>query len=101
MGSSPAGIPRSISGSQLLRRLPVRRDKVAIGFPQGLLVRREDIADDLDRVLALGASEDAEDDVVELRGRAQQQTPLDGPAGDLDEGTSLWDEAQMATHAQE
>ena len=63
------------------------------------MVRGEDVRHDLDGVFALGASEDAEDDVVELRGRAQQQAPLDGAAGDLDEGPALWDEAQMATHA--
>jgi len=64
------------------------------------MVRGEHIAYDFDRMFALSASEDAEDDVVELRGRAQQQTPLDGAAGDLDEGPAFWDEAQMATHAQ-
>ena len=50
------------------------------------MIRGEDVRHDLDRVLALGASEDAEDDVVELLGRAQQQAPLDGAAGHLDEG---------------
>ena len=66
---------------------------------QVVVVRGEDVADDLDRVLTLGASEDAEDDVVELRGGAQQQAPLEGAAGDLDEGTAFGDEAQMAAHA--
>jgi hypothetical protein len=63
------------------------------------VVRGEDVRHDVDGLHALGASEDAEDDVVELRGRAQQQTPLDGTAGHLDEGPAGWDEAQMATHA--
>jgi len=52
-------------------------------------------------VEALGASEDAEDELVELRGGAQQHAPLDGTAGDLDEGTAFGDEAQVATHAPE
>jgi len=64
------------------------------------VVRRKYVSSYVYWVLALRASEDAEDDVVELRGRAQQQTPLDGAAGDLDEGPAFWDEAQMATHAQ-
>src|SRR6185436_9478143 len=64
------------------------------------VVRSEHVTYDFDRVFALSASEDAEDDVVELRGGRQQQTPLDGPAGHLHEGPAVWDEAQMATHAQ-
>ena len=61
--------------------------------------RGEDIADDLQRVAALGASEDTEDDLVEQWGRAHQKAPLDGAAGDLDEGPAFRDEAQFATHA--
>ena len=41
----------------------------------------EDIADDLQRVAALGASEDTENDLVEQWGRAYQKAPLDGAAG--------------------
>jgi hypothetical protein len=47
----------------------------------------------------LGAAEDAEDDVVELLGRAQEEAPLDGAAGDLDEAPALGHEAEMAAHA--
>ena len=63
------------------------------------VVRHEDIAHEIDRVKPLSASEDATNDVVELRGGHEQQTPLDGSAGHLDEGPAVWDEAQMATHA--
>src|SRR6185436_14735027 len=42
-----------------------------------------------------------ENDVVELRGGHEQQTPLDGSAGHLHEGSAFWDETQFATHAQE
>ena len=46
----------------------------------------------------LSASQDAEDDVVELLGRTQEAS-LDGAAGDLDEGPACGHKAQMATHA--
>jgi hypothetical protein len=54
---------------------------------------------DLHLVEALSAPEDSENDVVELRGRAQEEAPLDGAAGDLDEGPASGHEAQFATHA--
>ena len=44
-------------------------------------------------VEALGTTEDAEDDVVDSRARAQEETALDGPGRDLDEGSPLGDEA--------
>jgi hypothetical protein len=44
---------------------------------------------------------DTEDDLVELRGRAQQHAPLNGPVGHLDEAPAFWDEAKFSTHAQE
>jgi hypothetical protein len=64
------------------------------------MVGGEDVADDFEGVEALRAPEDAEDDVVELRGGTQEQATLDGPAGRLDEAAAFWDEAKFSTHAQ-
>ena len=67
---------------------------------EDVLVRREEAkAHDFKRIAVLGASEDAEDDVVELLGRTQEKASLDGAAGDLDEGPAFGHKAQMATHA--
>jgi len=41
---------------------------------------------DADRVLPLGPAEDADDDVVERRAGSKEETAVEGPAGDLDEG---------------
>lgn len=53
--------------------------------------------------LALAAAgqfrEHAEDDLVELGGRAHQSTPLDGAAGHLHEGPASGHETQFAAHA--
>jgi hypothetical protein len=37
----------------------------------------------------LGAAQDAEDELVELRGRGEQEAAVDGPGGDLHEAASL------------
>jgi hypothetical protein len=63
-------------------------------------VRRQKAkAHDFKGIAGLGASEDAEDDVVELLGRTQEEASLDGAAGDLDEGPAVGHVAKMATHA--
>jgi hypothetical protein len=41
---------------------------------------------ELQLIPSLYASEDAEEQVVELRAGAEEIAPLDGPAGDEDEG---------------
>src|SRR6185436_3631223 len=70
--------------------------------PQQEVVMRGEAAEghDLERMSALGASEDAEKDVVELLGRPQELAALDGAASDLDEGPAFGHETKMATHAQ-
>jgi hypothetical protein len=42
-------------------------------------------------VAALGPSQDADDDLVELPARPKEETAVDGAAGDLDQGTAVWD----------
>ena len=54
---------------------------------------------DVNGIEALCASENAEDDVVDLLGRAQEEAPLDGAAGDLDEGPAFGHETKMSAHA--
>jgi hypothetical protein len=49
------------------------------------------VADDAES--ALCASEDACDDLVQGRARAQEKAGLEGADGDFDEGTAFWDEA--------
>jgi hypothetical protein len=44
---------------------------------------------DTDRVELLRPSEDAEDDLVELRARGEEKAALEGPAGDLDKTAPL------------
>src|SRR5882672_8673073 len=64
------------------------------------VVRREDVATTTDFVQALGPSEDADDDLVELAAGPKEETAVDGAAGDLDQGTAVWDEAESSAHAQ-
>jgi hypothetical protein len=52
-----------------------------------------------DRVHPLGAGQDADDDVVELRAGAKEEAAVDRPAGDLDQGTAFGDVAESSAHA--
>ena len=62
------------------------------------MVRDECVRTDADRVLPLGPSQDADDDVVDGRVRAKEETAVEGSAGDLDEGTAFGDEPE-SSHA--
>jgi len=53
-----------------------------------------------DFVEPLGASEDADDDVVELRTGPEEVAAVDGPAGDLDQGPAFGDVTESSSHAQ-
>jgi hypothetical protein len=51
-----------------------------------------------DFVEPLGASEDADDDVVELRTGPEKETAVDGSAGDLDQGPAFGDVTESSSH---
>ena len=53
---------------------------------------------DVDRIEPLSPAENPSGDVVELRTRPEQQSPLQGPAGDLDQGAPLGDVAKFPSH---
>jgi hypothetical protein len=53
---------------------------------------------DVDRIEPLGPAEDACGDVVELRAGPEQQAPVQGPAGDLDQSASIGDVAEFSSH---
>src|SRR5215203_1950993 len=50
------------------------------------------------RVRPLGPGQDADDEVVERQAGAKEETALEGPAGDLDEGTAFGDVAESSAH---
>ena len=52
-----------------------------------------------DRVHPLGPGQDAEDDLVERLAGAKEETAVEGPAGDLDQGTAFGDVAESSAHA--
>jgi hypothetical protein len=51
-----------------------------------------------DRVALLGSSEHSKDELVELSAGPEQEAALEGSAGDLDQGTAVWDEAESSAH---
>jgi hypothetical protein len=55
---------------------------------------------DPDLVTALGPGEGPDEDLVELGTGAEQGTAMERPAGDLGQGSFLWDEAESSAHAQ-
>jgi hypothetical protein len=50
-----------------------------------VMVPKEDVPTDPDWIEALGAAEDAEDNLVELGRGSEQEASLHGAAGDLNE----------------
>jgi hypothetical protein len=58
----------------------------------------EHVPADADVVESLGPSQDADDDLVELPAGPKEETAVEGPAGDLDQGTAVWDEAKSSAH---
>jgi hypothetical protein len=59
---------------------------------------QEDVETAADFVAFLGASEDAGDDLIGLPSGEEEKAVLEGPAGDLDQGTVFWDEAKSSAH---
>jgi hypothetical protein len=51
-----------------------------------------------DFVKTLGASEDADDEVVELRTGPEEEAAVEGPAGDLDQGAAFGDVTESSSH---
>lgn len=59
----------------------------ALHEEEGVVMIRDRLeGHELDRIEPLGPAEDARGDVVELRAGPEQQAPVQGPAGDLDQG---------------
>jgi hypothetical protein len=76
-------------GSQLLGRLGRQQ--------QMSMVAQEDQVVDPHPVLPLGATDDADDQVIGARARAQEEPAVEGAHGDLDERAGR-EEAQGARH---
>jgi len=62
------------------------------------VIGHRDKTADPNLVQALRPAEDAEDDLVELAARDEEESRLDGAVRDLDEGASLRDEADAPGH---
>ena len=60
------------------------------------MIAQEAITTDAYRVLPLGPAQDTDDDVLDLLARAKEETALEGPAGDLDEGPAFGDESESS-----
>jgi len=52
-------------------------------------------------VHALSAGEDSDGDGAELLAGSEEEPALDGPAGDLDQRSSFWDEPDASGHVGE
>jgi hypothetical protein len=57
------------------------------------VVAGQDVTTNPSRVLPLGSAENANDDLVEYRARAQEEAAVDGAGGHLDQGTAFGDKA--------
>jgi hypothetical protein len=67
---------------------------------QKVVVRGEEqIAAYADLVEALGSSEDAQDDLVELLAGAEEIAAVESAGSDLDQGTIVRDKAESSAHA--
>ena len=98
----PASQARELAGQVSVEVPHELGELLSILNPEEHVVVRgeEGESHDLHRVAVLGASENAEEDVVALLRRAQQKAPLDSAAGDLDEGPAFGHETEMSAHAQ-
>ena len=56
-------------------------------------------SDEADAIEPLAAGEGADDDLVQRVAGPQEQTAVDGPAGHLNQGSSVRDKAQKSGHA--
>jgi hypothetical protein len=62
------------------------------------MAREHGNSDECDVVSPLGAAEDAEEAVVEVGSGLEQESSLDGPAGDGDEGVRVGYAAKFSGH---
>jgi hypothetical protein len=77
----------------------IRKLAGVVDVEQEVIVGGEElVAAATDFVEALGPSEDADDDLVELPAGPKEETAVDCAAGDLDQGTAVGDEAE-SSHA--
>jgi hypothetical protein len=63
-----------------------------------VVVGQEDVCADLDLVETGRAGEGAAHNAVERALRAEEETALEGTAGDFDEGALGWDETESSAH---
>jgi hypothetical protein len=65
-----------------------------------VVIGREHVAAATDFVEALGSSQDSDDHFVERSAGPEEVTAVEGPAGDLDQGTAVRDVTESSAHAQ-
>jgi len=63
-----------------------------------VVIRREHVAAATDFVKALGSSQDADDHFVERPAGPEEVAAVEGPAGDLDQGTAVGDVTESSSH---
>jgi hypothetical protein len=61
------------------------------------MVRQRAERHEVDRIEPLSPAEDPGGDVVELRAGPEEQTSLQGPAGDLDQGALIGEVAKFSS----
>ena len=64
-----------------------------------IVVGSEHVATEADSVETLSPAQDTGDDLVEVPAGPEEEAALEGPAGDLDQGTAVGDEAKGSAHA--
>jgi hypothetical protein len=65
------------------------------------MIRREEEGDDAHRVAVVGPGEGSQDDGIEGWPGPKEEAALERPTGHLDQGTVVWDEAKLSTHAEQ
>ena len=96
----PAGEPAHLPRQVRVEVADESRESLRVLHPDDhvVMVGQQDEGHEVDRIEPLGPAEDAGGDVVELRAGPEQQASLQGPAGDLDQGAVIGDEAKFASH---
>ena len=96
----PAGEPAHLPRQVRVEVTYESREPLGVLGPDDhvVMVRQRAEGHEVDRIEPLGPAEDAGGDVVELRAGPEQQAPVQGPAGDLDQGASIGDVAKFSSH---
>src|SRR3954463_1012070 len=92
----PAGFPGDVRAH--VAHEPAELEGVVDVEEEVVVGGGEHVAADAHLVEALGPPEDAEDDLVELPAGPKEETAVEGAAGDLDEGSAVWDKAKWSAH---